>query len=136
VNEVPRNRRQVVFRVATLFALVAVLAAFAFWFPFVGDTGDTEPLNPNDIMGLWAKARPAQKRATAELLLSEMQRDGKLNLRTEAALAEPGGKQKLIAELVAALDASADRNRTEYMSPSLSITFAATRAATQMGWGQ
>ena len=137
VSEVPRNRRQVAFRVAALFTLVAVLAAASFWFRAGGgDAGDAEPLNPNEVMGTWPEASPAQKRATAELLLSEMQSDGNLGPHTQAALADPGGKQKLIDELVAALDASANRRRTEYVSPSLSITFTATRAAAEMGWIQ
>ena len=137
VSPVPRNRRQVAFRVATLVTIVAVLAAASFWFLVgAGDVGDAEPLNPNDVMGLWPEASLAQKRATAELLLSEMQSGGNLGPRTGATLADPGGKEKLIDELVTALDASANRYRTEYVSPSLSITFTATRAATQMGWRQ
>ncbi len=137
VSEVPRNRRQVAFRVAALFTLVAVLAAASFWFRAGGgDAGDAEPLNPNDVMGIWPEASPAQKRATAELLLSELQSGGIIGPRTAAALADPGGKQKLIDELVAALDAAANRQRSEYVSPSLSITITATRTAVQMGWNQ
>lgn len=99
-----------------------------------GPGGPAEPLNPYDAMSTWRIASPAQKRATAEVLLVEMQREGTLGLQNRAVLAGSGGLQTLADELVGALDAATDRNQSAYVSPGEPIARTAAAIAVKKGW--
>jgi hypothetical protein len=134
VNEIPANRPNVMLRAGALLALVAALAAVVFWLR--GGAGDAMALNPNDSMASWRSASSGQKRATAEMLVVELRRDGTLGPVNRAVLDGPGGLGTFVEGLVAALDAATDRNRAEYVSPGEPIARTATGAAFKMGWNK
>ena len=135
MSELPRNRRLLVLRIGTLVAVAAVLAAVAIWLPSGGDTG-AEPLYPNDSMIAWRTATPAQKQATAEMFVAQLQRDGAFGPKTQAALQDPRELRKLAGELVAALNAAANRDLSEYVPPTQAIFLTAARVAVLKGWDQ
>jgi hypothetical protein len=121
-------------RLATIIAVVAVLAAIAFVLrrPMTGD--NARPLYPHDRMRMWQSAGPGTKHLTADIVLDQLQRDGHLGPRAMANLRDAGRKQALVDELIAALDAASDKNRTEYVSPDDSILLTAQIVATKRGW--
>lgn len=135
MNELPRNRRLFVLRLGALVAVAAVLAAVAIWLPGGGDAG-AEPLYPNDTMLAWRTATPAQKQATAEMFVAQLQRDGAFGQKTQAALQDPRELRKLEGELVAALNDAANRDLSEYVPPTRAIFLTAERVAVLKGWDQ
>ena len=135
MDELPRNRRLLVYRIGTLVAVAAVLAAVAVWLPVGGDTG-AEPLYPNDTMTAWRTATLAQKRATAEMFVAQLQRDGAFGPKTQAALQDPRELRKLADELVAALNAAANQDLSEYVPRTQALAITAARMVVLQGWDQ
>ncbi|MEX0679116.1 MAG: hypothetical protein WD063_18725 [Pirellulales bacterium] len=136
VSDVPRNRRSLALRLATLLVVAAVLAALSFWLRGAGRDASAVPLYPNDVLSTWHKGSAAQKRATAELLVAQMQRDGIFGPLTEAALKDPRGTQKLVDEVVVSLDSAGHRNKKTYAPPSQSLLVTAEGLAETMGWNK
>lgn len=113
--------------------VVAVLVLMVV-FLLRGGGGPAEPLNAYDAMSLWRSASAVRKRATAEMLLVEMRREGTLGPQNRAALNGPGGLAVFCDELVAALDAATDRNQAAYVSPGEPIARTAAAIAAAKGW--
>ena len=116
--------------------MVVLVAALVLMVVFLlrGGGGSDQPLNAYDAMSLWRSASAVQKRATAEMLLVEMQRDGKLGPQNRAVLNGPGGLAVFCDELVGALDAATDRNQSAYVSPGDPIALTAAAIAVTKGW--
>jgi hypothetical protein len=136
MDELPRNRRLFVYRIGALLAAAAVLAAIAFLLRGRGDAGGAEPLYPNDAMLAWRAATPEQKLATAEMFVAQLRRDGAFGPKTRAALQDPGQARKIADELVAALNAAANRDLSEYVPPTQEIYRTAARVVVLKGWDQ
>lgn len=114
-------------RLAALAALAAGLAGVALF--RVADRQPTGPLNTSDPLYRWRAANYAQKRATAEVLFTELSREGQIGPATQARLDDPKRRDELLDEFIAAVDATADRNNPTYLSPSLPIGHVASRVA-------
>jgi hypothetical protein len=132
VDENFGHRRNVALRVGALVVLVAALVTAVF--VLQGGVGSDQPLNPNDPMSVWRMASHAEKRATAEILLVELQREGTLRPQNRAVLNGPGGLQVFCDELVAALDLATDRNQPAYVSPGEPLARTAAAIAAAKGW--
>lgn len=97
-------------------------------------TKDVGPLLPADAMSYWKAASPAQKQATAELLIGEMREDGTLGTKTRATLGGSDDLRRLAGELAAALDEATQIDHTAYVSPGQSMRETARQIALRRHW--
>jgi hypothetical protein len=134
MDEISRGRRWL--RLGILVVIVAALAAVAFSLRVPVGNDDARPLFENDSMKVWKAASPAVKRVTAEMVLDHLQRDGKLGPQTMASLRDADEQRAHVDELIVALDAAADRNRSTYVSPGQPISMTAETAAQKNGWNK
>lgn len=134
MDEISRGSR--LLRLGMVVVVVAVLAVIAFALRGGAGNADVRPLYVNDRMKLWESSSPAVKQATADMLLDQLHEDGKLGPQTMAALRDGADRQRLVDDLIAALDAATDSNRKEYVSPGDTILKTAETAAARLGWNK
>jgi membrane-bound ClpP family serine protease len=115
-------------------AVVAGLALAAFMLRSTVAEGEARPLYAHDKMVLWRSATPAVKQATAEILVDELERGGKLGASKLTTLSTPGGKQAFAVEIVAALDEATNQNRKTYVSPADPLLHTLEGIAAKKGW--
>jgi hypothetical protein len=122
-------------RAVSRFALVCSLAALVASCR-EQPTEDVGPLLPGDAMSYWKAASPAQKQATAELLIGELREGGALGAKTSATLVGPDDVRRLAAELAAALDEATQIDHTAYVSPGQSMRETARQIAFKRRWNE
>ena len=128
------ERRGSWLRLAGVAAVAALLVAVLVIARMGAPAADAEPLNPHDPMSAWKAASTAQKRATASVLLEELQIQHRLGPQTEATLAARVAQEKLLDQLVSELDAATDPDVKAYVSPGQSMFQTSSKLAVEQGW--
>lgn len=134
MNRAGETRRQAL-KLAALGAGIGVLVALGFALRQV-KTAESPALTAHDSVRAWSQASPQRKREAAEKVLDELREAGVLGPQTRLAMAEPQGRERLIAEVIEALDAATNRNVTDYVSPGQSMIRTARAAAARKGWNK
>jgi len=130
------ERRGSWLRLAGVVAVVALLVGVLVIVRWSAPPADATPLNPHDPMSAWKRLSTAQKRATASVLLEELQIQNRLGPQTSARLADRDAREKFVEELISSLDAAVDPNVKAYVSPGQSMFQTASNLAGQEGWDQ
>jgi hypothetical protein len=134
LNQAVDERRTSLLRLAGVGAVLVLLVGLVIASRMAGTGDNAEPLTPYDPMSLWREATPAQKRATAERLLDELQVEQQIGPQTSAMLKDPVSRAALVEQLVAGLDAGVDQNVMAYVPPGQPIMQTAKALAASYGW--
>ena len=133
VNQNPSDRRRSVFRLLALGAIVIVLLGIFVAAKLVNQS-DALPLNPNDAMSMWREANPAQKLATAEVIVQELQDSGYFGPISQSKVKRSVGRRHRKEEIITALDDATNIDIKVYVSPSQSMQRTIEDAGRKQGW--
>ena len=133
MNETAEVRSGSLGRLLAVGGALLLLVAVFFGARIANNWGDGQPLNPNDPVSMWRQASEAEKRATAEKIVSDFRERQVLGPGTRLKL-ETTGSAPLVDTLIVGLDAATNRNLQEYVSPGTAMIDVAETVAVNSGW--
>ena len=129
----PSDRRRSVLHLLSLGALVVVLLGVLVAARMLNQS-EAQPLNLNDAMSLWREASPAEKLATAEVIVQELQGSGYFGAVSQSKVKRSVGRRQRREEIITALDDATNTDIKAYVSPSQSILRTIEDAGRKQDW--